>query len=169
MKKTNLAVFLVIIITAVVALVLWGPGESASKQTGTQQVTELPAEPAGTKQEGVMFASGYEEALATAAAQNKPVMMVLSSHSCRYCDLFDEQTLADPMVIKALNRDFVNVVVYATEGEYAPADLITGATPTIWFLTPQGQPMFQPIMGAVGKEDFIKALAIVNETFTANK
>lgn len=106
---------------------------------------------------------GYAAALAKAQKDNKPVMLVLSSHQCRYCDMFDEQTLSDKLVIDALNRDFVSTVVYAAEGEYAPRDLITGATPTIWFLQPDGAPMFQPIMGAVGKEDFIKALAIVND------
>lgn len=110
--------------------------------------------------------TGYATALVKAQKENKPVMLVLSSHSCRYCDLFDKETLNDAMVIEALNRDFVSAVVYAAEGEYAPRELITGATPTIWFLQPDGAPMFQPIMGAVGKEDFIKALAIVHDAYT---
>jgi thioredoxin-related protein len=113
--------------------------------------------------------AGYEKALSKAQAQDRPVMLVLSSHSCRYCDLFDQETLADDQVIKALNRDFVNTVVYAAEGQYVPRQLITGATPTIWFLKPSGEPMFQPIMGAVGKEDFIKALAIVHDAYTSKK
>ena len=107
--------------------------------------------------------NGYAAALTKAQTEKKPVMLVLSSHQCRYCDLFDSETLGDDKVIEALNRDFVSTVVYAAQGEYAPEMLITGATPTIWFLQPNGDPMFQPIMGAVGKEDFIKALAIVHE------
>jgi thioredoxin-related protein len=109
--------------------------------------------------------TGYTTALAKAQKENKPVMLVLSSHQCRYCDLFDSETLSDSMVIEALNRDFVSAIVYAAQGEYAPEILITGATPTIWFLQPNGDPMFQPIMGAVGKEDFVKALAIVHEEY----
>jgi thioredoxin-related protein len=113
--------------------------------------------------------AGYDKALSKAQAEERPVMLVLSSKSCRYCDLFDQETLADPQVIKALNRDFVSMVIYADKGEYVPRQLVTGATPTIWFLTPKGEPMFQPIMGAVGKEDFIKALAIVHDAYTSNK
>ncbi|MDX1295461.1 MAG: DUF255 domain-containing protein [Sulfurimonadaceae bacterium] len=113
--------------------------------------------------------TGYEKALEKAQSQDRPVMLVLSSHSCRYCDLFDQETLADAQVIKALNRDFVNMVAYTDEGQYVPRQLITGATPTIWFLTPKGEPMFQPIMGAVGKEDFVKALAIVHDAYTSSK
>lgn len=120
---------------------------------------------------GALFASpltlqkGYTEALAKAKQVDKPVMLVVSSHDCRYCTLFDNQTLSDALVIKALERDFVSVEVYPTAGEYLPRDLYTGSTPTIWFLTPAGDPMFEPIMGAVPKNEFIKILAIVDDAY----
>jgi thioredoxin-related protein len=111
------------------------------------------------------YEKGYNEALSAAQKANKPVMLVISSHTCHYCDLFDKDTLGKSMVIKALDRDFVSTVVYPDSGEYVPRQLLTGATPTIWFLTPRGEPMFEPVMGAVGEADFIKVLAIVNDAF----
>ena len=124
---------------------------------------------AGMAHGAIEMAAGYDAALEAAQKADKPIMLVLSSHSCRYCDLFANETLGDDLVIQALNRDFVSTIVYAAEGEAAPRELITGATPTIWFLNPDGTPMFQPIMGAVGKEDFIKALSIVHDTYKAQK
>jgi uncharacterized protein YyaL (SSP411 family) len=108
---------------------------------------------------------GYAQAISRALELNRPVVLVVSSHDCHYCDVFDSETLADAMVIEALNRDFVTSVVYASESGYIPRELFTGATPTIWFLLPDGTPMYDPVMGAVGKEDFIKALAIVHNEF----
>lgn len=111
------------------------------------------------------YAKGYNEALEAAQKAKKPVVLVISSHHCHYCDMFDKETLGKEMVIKALDRDFVTTVVYPESGDYVPRQLLTGATPTIWFLAPDGQPMFDPVMGAVGEADFVKFLAIVHDVF----
>jgi len=108
---------------------------------------------------------GYNEALAKAVELDRPVMLVISSRNCRYCVMFDQETLSDATVIEALNRDFVSAVVYPDQGENVPPYLLTGATPSIWFLVPDGRAMYEPVMGAVGKDDFIKALAIVNDSY----
>jgi thioredoxin-related protein len=114
---------------------------------------------------GPKLEKGYNEALAAAQKAKKPVMLVISSHHCHYCDMFDKETLGKEMVSKALDRDFISTVVYPNSGEYVPRQFLTGATPTIWFLAPDGEPMFEPVMGAVGEVDFLKALAIVNDAF----
>ncbi len=111
------------------------------------------------------YEKGYKEAVAAAGKSGKPIMLVISSHSCYYCDLFNSATLSKELVIKALNRDYVSTVVYPDEGEYVPQGLLTGATPTIWFLMPDGEPMLDPIMGAVDEKEFIKILAIIHQAY----
>jgi thioredoxin-related protein len=111
------------------------------------------------------FKSGIEEA----AKQNKPVLFVYSSHHCKYCVMLEETTFKDKKVIEALNRDYVSIVSYTDERDYTPAELVRPGTPTLWFLLPSGEPMFQPLMGAVDAENFLKALAIVKEEFDTMK
>jgi len=111
----------------------------------------------------------FNAAIANATKQNKPVMFISSRHSCKYCVILDETTLRDKNVIKALNRDFISVVSYSDENDYMPRELWRPGTPAIWFLYQNGTPMFQPVMGAIGVEDMIKALAIVKEEFNKTK
>jgi thioredoxin-related protein len=113
----------------------------------------------------VNWAKDYHSALKQAKEQNKPVLFISSRHSCKYCVMLDETTLKDPRVVKGLNRDFVSVTSYSDERDYMPRELWRPGTPAIWFLMPSGEPMYEPIMGAVDADNFLKALAIVQEEF----
>lgn len=113
----------------------------------------------------IVWAKDFESGMAMARTSEKVALFVYSRHSCKYCVLLEETTFKDKRVIKALNRDFVSIVSYTDEMDFTPGYLRTPGTPALWFLLPSGQPMFQPIMGAVDAENFLKALAIVQDTY----
>lgn len=117
----------------------------------------------------IHWSKDFNSAIKEAKAQNKPVLFVYSRHSCKYCKLLEETTFKNEKVIKALNRDFVSVTAYSDEGDYMPKELWRPGTPTIWFLYPSAEPMFQPLMGAVDAKNFLQALAIVHEEFAKSK
>jgi len=108
------------------------------------------------------FKSGIEEA----TKENKPVLFVFSRHTCKYCVILEKTTFSDPKVIKELNKSFVSIIAYSDEGDDMPQELWRPGTPTIWFLLPNGQPMFQPLMGAVKEDAFLQALDIVKKEFS---
>ncbi|WP_304544225.1 thioredoxin family protein [Sulfurimonas microaerophilic] len=111
------------------------------------------------------FTSGVE----TAKKENKPVLFVFSRHSCKYCVILEKTTFSNKQVIDALNKDFVSIIAYSDEGDRFPQELWRPGTPTLWFLDANGQPMYQPLMGAVGEEYFLEALKVVKKTFDTNK
>lgn len=170
-----------IIISVVVAVGLIAMvGVMLQQDTKQQTVTEEVATPEPTaatekapvakaSEEKVHMERSFEDAVAKAQSLNRPIMLVVSGLDCRYCDMFDNETLSQPMVAKALNRDFVSVELYPAQGQAMPPQFNTGSTPTIWFLTPDAQPMFAPLMGAVPEDEFLKALAIVHQAFTKSK
>ena len=113
----------------------------------------------------ITWAKDFKAGIEQAKKENKPVLFVFSRHTCKYCAVLEETTFSDKRVIKALNNDFVSIISYSDENDYTPRELWRPGTPTIWFLLPNSQPMFQPLMGAVGEEDFLKALSIVKQEF----
>ena len=113
----------------------------------------------------IKWAKDFETGIKEATKVNKPVLFVFSRHSCHYCKVLDETTFQDEKVIEALNKDFVSIVSYTDENDYTPRELWRPGTPTLWFLKPDGEPLFQPLVGAVDAENFLKALAIVKEDF----
>ncbi|QFR49848.1 thioredoxin family protein [Sulfurimonas lithotrophica] len=114
---------------------------------------------------GVKWENDYHSALEKAKKQNKPVLFISSRHTCKYCVVLDETTLRDARVVEELNKDFISVVSYSDERDYMPRELWRPGTPAIWFLLPSGEPMFEPVMGAIDANNFLKALDIVKKEF----
>jgi thioredoxin-related protein len=114
---------------------------------------------------GIKWEKEYNTALKHAKEQNKPLLFIVSNHNCRYCVQLESTTLKNPQVIKTVNADYVALVVYVDEDPVFPHDLYVGGTPAIWFLYGNGTPMFQPIMGAVDSDSFLKALGLVKQEY----
>lgn len=113
----------------------------------------------------IKWEKSYSVAITKAKAVKKPVMFIISNHNCRFCRVFESTTLKDPKVVQKLNDDFVNVVVYIDENPLYPHQLDVPGTPGTWFLKPDGEPMFQPVMGAIEPEVFLGALKTVKDDF----
>ncbi len=107
----------------------------------------------------------FKSGVAKATKENKPIMFISSRHTCKYCVILEKTALSDPKIINELNRNFVTVVSYSDEGDYLPANLWRPGTPAIWFLDEKGEPLFQPIMGAIDAENLYRALTIVKEEY----
>ncbi len=119
--------------------------------------------------DGIKWAKDFDSGIAQAKAEKKPVLFVFSRHTCKYCKVLEKTTFSDTRVIKGLNRDFIPIIAYSDENDAMPKELWRPGTPTIWFLYSNGEPMYQPLMGAVGPEDFLRALSIVKQEFSKTK
>lgn len=113
----------------------------------------------------INWAKDFNAGIKIATENNKPVLFVFSRHSCHYCKVLDNTTFKDKEVIKALNKDFVPIISYTDENDYTPKELWRPGTPTLWFLNSKGEPMFQPLVGAVDAKNFLNALGLVKTEF----
>ncbi len=117
----------------------------------------------------INWAKDFKAGIKEASRFNKPILFVSSRHTCKYCVVLDETTFKDKKVIEALNKDFISIISYSDENDYMPKELWQPGTPAIWFLLPNGEPMYQPIMGAMNVKNFLNAVAIVKEEFYNSK
>jgi len=118
----------------------------------------------------VNWAKDYKSGMAQAVKENKPVLFIISRDTCKYCLLLDDTTLKDEKVVKELNDNFVAIRSWTNEGDYIPAVLAqnTPGLPGIWFLYPNGDAMYQPLLGYVKAPNFLEALKIVEAEFKKN-
>lgn len=118
----------------------------------------------------VHWAKDFQSGVATAQKEHKPILFIFSSTQCKYCVLLEENALSDAKVINSLNKDYVAIISYVDKGDYVPRELWRPGTPTIWFLDPNGEPMYAidrnfPLVGAIDKKIFVQILAIVKQDF----
>ncbi len=111
---------------------------------------------------GIKWEKDYASALKQSKTLNKPMMFIISNHNCHFCVQFESTALSNPKVIQKLNTEYVAAIVYVDENPIFPRDLYVGGTPATWFLKSNGEPLFEPLMGAVDTADFLKALNIVS-------
>lgn len=111
----------------------------------------------------VKWEKELSKAVERAAKEQKPLMVLVTKNGCRWCDVLKQTTLKNPKVIAVLNRDFVNYEGVVDDNTVPPA-LMTQGTPATWFIKGK-TPMFEPVMGAIESEDYLKALDIVKQEY----
>ncbi|UXP33693.1 protein-disulfide reductase DsbD family protein [Reichenbachiella agarivorans] len=64
---------------------------------------------------GIQGYFDYEQALACAKEQNKPVFIDFTGHGCVNCREMEAKVWSDPMVLQRLNEDFVMLALYVDD------------------------------------------------------
>jgi thiol:disulfide interchange protein len=101
----------------------------------------------------------YEEGLALAARQGKPVLAGLSAIWCSSCRTFDQDVLGDDQVRRAIEDDYVFVrVEYGDdEGKAFRERYGVSGFPVFLVLEPDGD-LVRPIPTTYDADEFLRAL-----------
>ena len=111
----------------------------------------------------------FKESIIKSDAAQKPLMFIVSRHTCKYCVMLEKETLSQAEVIEKLNKDFVVYIAYVDDGDGFPEEFWRPGTPTIWFLNDNGEAMSEPIMGAIDKTNLLQVLDSVKTKFDEEK
>ncbi len=105
----------------------------------------------------IQWAGSFKEALLQAQAEDKNMMVLITTKTCRWCRKLESQTLTNPEVIDRLNRDYICVHLTRDQDEY-PRYLNAKGVPTTYFLNRAGQPIIKRVMGYWNVEDYLSYL-----------
>jgi uncharacterized protein YyaL (SSP411 family) len=117
------------------------------------------------------------EALAEAAAANKPVLLSVGYTACHWCHVMNRESFADAETAALMNQNFVNIKVDREDRPdidqiyQAAANAMghTGGWPLTMFLTPKGVPFFAgsyfPKEERQGMPAFKKVLTDVSQLY----
>ena len=108
------------------------------------------------------YAGEYENGLAQAKKENRPLLLYLTAQNCYYCVAMEKTTLADKEILAIVKKDFVFVMADIEKR----ADLLKTypirGTPSSVFLDPSGKKLLS-IPGYIGKSDFKMTLEYVRD------
>ncbi len=96
----------------------------------------------------------YNDAIASAEVKNRPIMVLITSPQCKWCNKMKHSTLSDDEVIARLNSKFIIVEITKGEGDYPQSVLKARAVPTIYFIDNDGDPIMKPVVGYWDIENF---------------
>ncbi len=94
------------------------PGKSLCEKPKYSEFLELP--------HGLEGYFDFEQGLACAKAQNKPIFIDFTGHGCVNCREMEANVWSDPRVLERLNRDFVIIALYVDDKTTMPeSDWVT--------------------------------------------
>lgn len=101
--------------------------------------------------------TSYDQALAKAKKENKPLMVLITSEQCRWCRKLENTTLQDDAIVARINAKFQAVNVTKDKSIY-PRNLSAKMVPMSYFLDPKTLKVLYSIPGYWGAEDYDSVL-----------
>ncbi|RUM45009.1 MAG: hypothetical protein DSY46_04010 [Hydrogenimonas sp.] len=116
----------------------------------------------------------YRSAKAEAQKTGKPMLVLLVSHTCRWCRKLENRTLQNPRVVDYINQHFVPVIVYREdrgddENPAYPDFIESSMVPATFFLTPDEETIIQPSIGYWEPVDYMSDLTMAIRFFEKRK
>lgn len=102
----------------------------------------------------LLTAGGLKNSLRQANKEDKPLMVLVTSESCRYCDKMKKNTLDNEKVKKSLDG-FLFTTVQKSSVEAQRYFGNTRYTPTVYFISPKFS-IVNTVPGYLGPQDFNK-------------
>ncbi|MDD2790440.1 MAG: thioredoxin family protein [Sulfurimonas sp.] len=101
----------------------------------------------------------YDQALAVAKKENKPLMLVMVGDYCPWCRKFERKTLQREAVALKVNANFVSLVVDRNlDKDKYPARYYAKRIPTVYFINPSNEETLFESLGYVKKDEFMGTL-----------
>lgn len=113
--------------------------------------TAPAADATGAPLPELAFIDGYQQGLAEAMQQGKPLLLFFTASWCDYCHQMADEALLDPKVVR-LGRQFVCVRVDADAEPGVCHQFDVPAYPTLLFLSPRGVPLERVVGKRAGHE-----------------
>ena len=105
------------------------------------------------------YYSDYEQALAVAEIEEKPLMLVVVTSYCPWCRKFERKTLASKVVAKMIKEDYIAVIVDRNkDAETFPKLYQTPRIPTVYFIDAKTKKQYWQSVGYLNQIDFEEAL-----------
>ncbi|MGZ5208836.1 MAG: thioredoxin family protein [Sulfuricurvum sp.] len=105
----------------------------------------------------ITWNSSYNEALLKAKKEGKPLMVLITSETCRWCRKLEATTLQDDEIVLRINTDFQAVNVTKDKSIY-PKNLSAKMVPMSYFLDPKTGKVLYSIPGYWGADDYSSIL-----------
>ena len=100
----------------------------------------------------------FKEAQVLAEKEQKNILLIISTESCRWCRKLESTTLRDASVVKRVNAEYIALKLTKGKDTY-PSHLKAKRVPMTYFLQPDGE-LVHSMVGYWNVEDF---LSIMND------
>jgi len=106
----------------------------------------------------------YKDAIEQGIKENKPVMLVLVSKYCSWCNRLKQVVLANEEIKKRTDKEIITVILNKYDYKY-PEKFKTHIIPTTFFIDPKNEDELLFQVGYTNKENFKALLDELQEIY----
>ncbi len=99
------------------------------------------------------WVDSYEEAQEHAINENKPILLLMTAETCRWCRKLESTTLEDDSIADRINAKYISVNVTRDIDSYPPC-LKAKMVPKSFFIFPDGKLIIRGVIGYWSVEDY---------------
>jgi len=112
----------------------------------------------------IVWAKDYATAIKQAKKENKRVMLLITSETCRWCRKLESTTLEDKVVVDRLKKDYISVEVTRDIDKY-PERFKAKVVPITYFLASDEEIIMRGVMGYWSSEDYLSIMDDVDRYY----
>lgn len=90
----------------------------------------------------------------------KPMLIIVGATTCGFCKKEKDNINQNEELVSLINSS-LNPVYINQDKDFTPVDLISSATPAIFFAKPDGTVLTKPMLGVVNNEELFQYAKII--------
>ncbi len=114
------------------------------------------------------YFTNYKEAKEKSLQTNKPMMLVVVTNTCPWCEKLEKQTLSKNIIKKFVAENFVPVILNRDEAQYPINKFVAKVVPTVFFIDSKKETTIDNSYGYKSTKKFLTILEKIDSNYKGN-
>jgi len=111
------------------------------------------------------YFTNYKEAKEKSLQTNKPIMLVVVTNTCPWCEKLEKQTLSKNIIKKFVAENFVPVILNRDEAHYPINKFVAKVVPTVFFIDSKKETTIDNSYGYKSTKKFLTILEKIDSNY----
>jgi thioredoxin-related protein len=111
------------------------------------------------------YFTNYDQALQSSKETNKPLMLVVVTNTCPWCEKLEKQTLSKEIISSFISKHFTPVILNRDKAQYPINKFVAKVVPTVFFIDPKDEEIIHNSYGYKTKEKFLYIIEKISENY----
>jgi thioredoxin-related protein len=104
------------------------------------------------------YYTNYNQALEKSLQTNKPLMLLVVTTTCPWCEKLKKQTLSKEKINNFISKNFIPLILNKDKAQYPTDKFEAKVVPTVFFINPRDEKIINTSFGYKSQKKFLKSL-----------
>jgi thioredoxin-related protein len=111
------------------------------------------------------YYTNYQQAKAKAIQTHKPLMLLVVTTTCPWCEKLKKQTLSKKEINNYISKNYIPLILNRDKAQYPTDKFEAKVVPTVFFVDPKNETIIENSYGYKSQKKFLNVLEKVNSNY----